>query len=283
MYTRLYDLKLPSYYDPWELHFMGDIHWDSAGCDRKAVIAKQNRIKSNPNARWIGMGDYNEYIGFKDPRFVARTVHISERIAEWDDWAKRQSKSIIKRLEPIKDQCIGLLWGNHEETIARFHDGRNVVRDYFVPALDTVFLGYECLIRVFVKELSGKTRYSVGVYCHHGYGGGKLMGSKALNLERLPTSYGANIYAMGHTHTPIAFPKDRLALTEKGNYVEEPIMVINTGSFLKTKQENMEFYEVKAGFPPASIATTYVTIKYNSRYHRGKEASKFKLSCTIGE
>jgi len=283
METQTYCLKLPSYYDSWELHFVGDIHWNHVGCDRDAVYRKINRIKSNPNARWIGMGDYNEFIGWKDPRFTARAVSYDVRVQEWSDWAQSQSEAIIKLLTPIKDQCIGLLWGNHEYSIYNWNSlGRNVVQQLLAPALETRFLGYESMLRILVQDTK-RTRYTVGVYCHHGYGGGKLMGSKALTLERLPSSYDANIFAMGHTHTPIVFPRDRLVLTENGNYIRQPIMLLNTGSFLKMKQEGVEGYEVLGGFPPSSIATVYTTIRYNNRHKEGKDFNRFLLSCTIGE
>ena len=66
-----------------------------------------------------------------------------------------------------------------------------------------------------------------------------LAGSKALRLERLPMSFDADIFAVGHTHTKMALTKRRVGLSPRGKRViDKPLALINSGAFMRSYVQN---------------------------------------------
>lgn len=245
------------------MYFLGDIHLKNAGCDVKAFQQKVKDIVNDPFGYWLGMGDMSEYIGFTDPRFEAISVQGDEKIQAWEDWAFKQTHDVFKEIEPIKDKCIGLHWGNHEKNVAKYH-GYNPAK-HLAGMLGVKFLMYEAMTRIYVNDKRGQSRYSLAVYSHHGYGGGKLPGGHALNLYRLAAHYDADIYALGHVHRIMAFPSVRLGITSRGQYSKKPMVFLNTGTYLKSKQEGIEGYEVKIGYPPVPIGCPVINVSYDDK------------------
>ena len=115
-------------------------------------------------------------------------------------------ESIVKLcdlLEPIKDRILVIHPGNHEN------------RTYKEDGID--------IIRLVAKQLGIEDRFSEGwwyLYLTlglgdkgrpvmytltgvHGYGGGKKPGGKINNLVGMSDKVIADVYVMGHTHTPI--------------------------------------------------------------------------------
>jgi len=219
-------------------------------------------IVEDPLCYSVGVGDYNEYIGPLDKRFSFSSINKDAKMQEWQYWIQKQSQNVIDELKPIpSDKWLGLAWGNHEKFMAE--------RYYFDPTMDiarelgTVRLGYEALIRVYVKGPTGVTAYSIVLYVHHGFGGGELMGSLALKLERLPMKFDANIYVIGHVHKQMAFPKVSLGISTKGKLIKRSMVMVSASSFLKTKQDGMEGYEVVKGLGPVPIGYTDVKVRMN--------------------
>ena len=106
-------------------------------------------------------------------------------------------------LEPIKDRILVIHPGNHEN------------RTYKEDGID--------IIRLVAKQLGIEDRFSDGwwylyltlglgqkgrpvmytITGIHGYGGGRKNGGKINNLVEMGDKVIADVYVMGHTHTPI--------------------------------------------------------------------------------
>ena len=75
-------------------------------------------IHNDPMARWIGGGDYARFINRRDRR------HRESELASWlhgeNDITGLQEKTFIERILPIRDKCLGLAKGNHEDDILSY-------------------------------------------------------------------------------------------------------------------------------------------------------------------
>lgn len=90
-----------------EVFFMGDFHIGSLGFAERQLLSYILFIKNHPNRRVILMGDLLE-IG-----------DLSKYLPEQRESFKFQLKRCISYLEPIKDQILIILEGNHEERYAK--------------------------------------------------------------------------------------------------------------------------------------------------------------------
>ncbi len=135
--------------DIFYLYPFGDIHCGTIHCAETEVKAKRDEIKNTPNAYWLGVGDYAEWITSKDPRWDPSPKVIAPWV-EQDNIAETQRRWIVDLFEPIKDKCIGLLYGNHEESI-RKHNNDNVHKN-ICDDLKVDNLGYSCFVHLSFKR-----------------------------------------------------------------------------------------------------------------------------------
>ena len=123
-----------------------------------------------------------------------------------------------------KELIVGLLTGNHE---ARVYDATGInVSKAIANELGVTYLGDACwnVFRV------GSQRYTC--YSLHGRTNARFDGTALLALERISTSFDADIVAHAHTHK-LANSSVLIQRTVNGCVKEFKKHLILTGSFLK--------------------------------------------------
>ena len=243
--------------DQYNLYPLGDIHLGSSHCSESAIERKVAAIKSERNALWIGMGDYMECILPSDKRFDIGGL------AKWvvkDNITESQRERTVKLLKPIANKCIGLLTGNHEETLHMRGEGdvtRNLCKD-----LNVDYLSYAAMVRLIFNR-SG-SQHSFLVHAWHGAGAAQSEGGRLMRLMRLVNEVQADIYLMGHLHAITTHTPERLTF---GRRVEHKRLVAaTTGSWMTTytqpkSGEHMNSgYGERAGYKPSSIGCPVVHI-----------------------
>lgn len=250
--------------EEFTIYPLGDIHLGARGCDEKRLNKLLMKIQRDPYARVLGMGDYGDFIGGTDPRFE------SDGLADWIPTHKVstllevQKDYIIEKLEPIKGKILGLLKGNHEDTITR-HYGFDI-HESICRALTVRNLSYSCFLRLRF-ERKGGDRFPIQIYAHHGHGGGRKGGAKVNRIHDMGADYFANVYLMGHTHERgWVFNKPMLDMHHKEErLIQRERLYGYTGSYLKTCQQNVSGYAEKAGFPPTSLGGISFKVKPSTR------------------
>lgn len=203
--------------DRFELWPVGDLHCGAPDFDEAALRRHVKAIKANPNARWVGMGDYGDLI---DPRRDRRSdgLPIPERYR--DAMFKEggvPSETVAhacELLEPIAAQCIGFAEGNHETAVRR-HMDRSIASEIAAQLnISRWLLGYSGFIRwTFKRASSGSSGATtrVLIHVHHGYQAGRRPGAKIneiqLEKSRYPT---ADILLRGHAHERVGHVFDAL-------------------------------------------------------------------------
>lgn len=269
MYVKNHVININSRVDSFRLYVLGDLHIGNIGCSEDKLKKLVNIIKEDNNAYWIGGGDTIDCINIKDKRFhpnifpdwllIGDPNEIRENIG---NYIACQISHAIEILSPIQSKCIGMIYGNHEETIEK-HSSINVQKalcDAFntIDLTDCAFIRLNCIRH-------GSTR-NIDVFIAHGTGGGITYGSETNRLSRLISDKKCDILFVGHTHSPCILPplrelgihykqsKDKLYIKDKYRYAT------NWGSFLDSYKEGPANYASRKLYPPRTITTVKTEI-----------------------
>lgn len=171
---------------------LSDLHIGDELCNLKVIRSVLDNVKNSPNTFIILNGDLmNNAIKSSVSDVYSEQMTPTEQILKLCDL-----------LEPVKEKVLVIHPGNHE--------------------FRTKEAGVD-IIRLVAKQLGIEDRFSDGwwyLYLSlgkgnknrpityritgvHGYGGGKKYGGKINNLVEMSDKVIADIYVMGHTHTPI--------------------------------------------------------------------------------
>ena len=172
---------------------LSDFHIGDELCNLKLIKEVLQEVKESDNTFIILNGDL---INNATKNSVSDVY--SEKLTPMEAIVK-----LCDLLEPIKDRILVIHPGNHEN------------RTYKDDGID--------IIRLVAKQLGIEDRFSDGwwylyltlglgqkgrpvmytITGIHGYGGGRKNGGKINNLVEMGDKVIADVYVMGHTHTPI--------------------------------------------------------------------------------
>jgi len=248
----------------FKLYCVGDIHAGTIHCTEEHIKRKIDEIKQTKNAYWIGMGDYAEWITPKDKRFDPNLKSIAEWV-EPDNIAHCQTEWLTKLFEPIQKKCVGLLYGNHENSIRVFnHD--NVIKN-LCDNLNVDNLGFSCFLRLFFKrDNSNESHLVTGVFTH-GSSGAITEGAKLMSLMRFMKSFEADIYGYAHIHDYIPKSYSRIKISPQGKIKSSVAIGATTGSWFRTYTKGtVASYGEQKVYPPCEICCAKFIINPNTGY-----------------
>lgn len=237
-------------------------------------------IAADPTAYWVGGGDYIEAISPIDVRrFDFRNLaewllegKPEEIAANLSGLATTQLFRFVDIVEPIKDKCLGLIEGNHENTIMRRYNLN--IHTSMVNMLDVEDLTDECLLRLRLKRAKTNSTRTVFVYMQHGWGAGRTASAEVLHLTRLRDEWEiADVVLRGHSHCfHILPPKPVLVQPAGGEFYthdyERYRWAANWGCWKYSHLPGASTYESRASYPARAMCTCKVEIrpfKFDSR------------------
>ncbi|KKL74003.1 hypothetical protein LCGC14_2069300 [marine sediment metagenome] len=205
------------------------------------------------------MGDYADSITKKDKRFQLGSL------APWvkqNDIIDSQRKWLVELLTPIKSKCLGLITGNHEETIHEDYQDdltRHLCEDLGVP-----YAGYVAYINVTFSR-NGGSNHLYQIHAWHGSGAAQTEGARLMRLMRLVNEFQAEIYLMGHLHAMTQHTPDRM-VCRRGRIKSIKLAATITGSWLRGYTQPREgqtldpTYIEKKGYKPSRIGCPIINI-----------------------
>jgi hypothetical protein len=108
---------------------------------------------------------------------------------------------------PIRKQGIAVLSGNHEDTIERTYGSVMKGRGGIATLLGVPYLGDMGFVTCRFHR-TDTNYFTKTMFMWHGHGGGELLGSKVIKMDRLSHKFDADIHMLGHMHTYIpAIPR----------------------------------------------------------------------------
>lgn len=213
------------------------------------------------------MGDYIEAITPSDPRW---DIGVITKWVEQNNVAESQRKWIRNLFEPIKKKCIGLMCGNHEETI-RLHNNQDVHLD-LCRDLGVENLGYSCFVRLTFERAGGHTTgHITTVDCHfeHGSGGAQTEGGKIMRLTKGMMGFDADIYGMGHLHDIKTNTISQLYLNSSGEIKRRVKVGAITGCWFRPYIESpYPSYAERKGYSPTNLGAPIFIIRPDKKQLR---------------
>jgi len=247
----------PSRSDVFTLYPIGDIHIGAKGCEVDTLREVVAEVERQPNAFWIGMGDYAESINLSDKRFDLRSI-APRYLPRLDDMPRACLDDLVQLFDPIKKKCLGLLVGNHEEKL-RLRDS-NDIHGALCVALGVKNLGYDSLLRWTFRRSGAST--VVKIMASHGTIASRKAGAAANRMEDVASNFDCDIALFGHGHKKIVGERVELGMPESGamRITERKKLVLMTGTFRRNHQEGTLDYGEKAGYPPVPIGCPAIRI-----------------------
>jgi hypothetical protein len=224
---------------------VGDLHYGSPQCENRYVRHVVSLIKADQKGYWVGMGDLmeNAIIGSKSDVYT-QTRTPKEQIAD-----------LTKMFMPIKDKCLFMIGGNHEQRTMRV---AGIAPDELIASnLDVPYMGFSCYAYLFMNS---KTPNGFKCYFHHRP---RRKSDPRPLRDIAPT---ADAIFVGHHHETARKPVIWFDVSDK-NILRKVGYNYQIGS---TISWNESYAEEKA-FAPASVELLRVTLagstcgKYDSR------------------
>ena len=196
--------------DKLEVHTLADWHIGEKGCKLNEIKAVLKHIQDTPYAYAILNGDL-----MNNATKTSVSDCYAEAIPPMD-----QLQTLCELLDPIKDKILMITQGNHESRTYR-NDGIDLsallakqlgVYDRYVREGGVLFLR-------FGDDSKRHRRVCYTIYCTHGSGGGKKVGSKANVLIEKACIVDTDIYVIGHHHTPFATRQSYFRVDASNNSV----------------------------------------------------------------
>lgn len=244
---------------PWE-KFEGHLRW---GIDRGATF--------------LGMGEAFDFTSTSQRAIINGLREGTKK--QLDEFMMSRIESFVDRISFTKGHWMGMLEGDH---YWQFQDG--FTSDQILcQRLKCPFLGTSASIRIKfgVREHS---EADCTVYAHHGIGGGRTIGGHLTRLEDLLKWIEADVYLMGHVHTKVNDPVDRLYVGLDGTLYHRTKLMARTGGWLrayvssppkslkKPAVESRGSYVERKAMMPTSLGGLAIGIGYdrieNSKFYR---------------
>jgi len=262
-----------------ELFFVGDLHIGSIGFAERQFLSYVNFIKKNPSRRVILMGD------------LVEVGDLSRYLPEQRESFKYQLQRCITYLEPIKDQILIILEGNHEERYAKEAKQAINLSRYIALELGihkTVKLpgpqkGQLCIIK------AGDQYYPI--YVIHGSTG--AIYQAATQLKRMAFRTKVPLVAHGHIHKYYTESYVFESVTQFDDKFYKAIyeqIWLTTGAFVKDLgyAEQKSYPLTKIGAPAGRFFRTYnaISIGFGRDLYQigldGKSVKELKKELGIG-
>lgn len=248
------------------IYLLGDLHIGSSACEYKIIKETVKEIQETKNAVWFGLGDYGDYISFRDKRFDPEAVAdltdiMAKKRAEKDlgalarvlnDIGISQTNAAYKFLEPIREKGILLLEGNHERTFSGILNPASVLASY----LGIPFGGYCAGVNLRLCTHTDTDGMVMKILLHHGSGGGGKDGGKLNKVIDWAGGFeNIDLVAVGHYHKRPLDSIDRVGWTNDvppRQYQTNTLFVIN-GTAKKSYPPGHGEWEERMMFRPSSL------------------------------
>ena len=217
----------------------GDLHLGDRCCDKKTAYNVAKEIEKNDSMYWLSTGDLLNVALKNSKSDVYSSLSVKEELNE-----------LLHLIEPIKHKCLGIVGSNHHH---RFENEVGLNLDETICTLSSIpYLGEIAVIDVTCSSCS----YFIAL--HHGCGGGRSVGAKTNELQRLSEVIsGADIYMQGHTHSFAHFAIEQPYIDRKRKAVQSVIShFVTTGHYLSWDTS----YAQRLKLRPAPIGSSIVTL-----------------------
>lgn len=255
---------------------VGDLQFGSDGFADALWKEWTEKVRRDPNALIIGMGDYSDHWRpTNQARLAGAMTGDPEFQASMDEMYQAHNQKIFEKLAPLlkAGRCLGLLSGHHEFT---YSYGINSTQE-LCQKLNVPYLGRMAFLRLIIQDGKKQNTWTLKIHAQHGEGGAATISADVRNLEaRTAPFWNADLILRGHSTKVYAFAIPQMDLTDhrgqdEPRLIEKKVTCVNTGGFMKgylpgTQQNARETYVSKKNLPPAHLG--YAVVHLHLARHR---------------
>lgn len=224
------------------------MHTGASQCDVKFIKEHIARIKDDPAARWVYMGDGGECV---------------TRLSKGDVFGQllspsQQQDMILDLLGPIKDKGLFGILGNHG---ARIYKETGLDFDHtLLSRLGVPYLGVAAMANMVVN------RSSYDMYFHHGIDSGVTMRAKIARAEEFGKFINADAIFTAHSHVAMALQP--AALLSVDNTLGRVATKLRYQYICGSAYDSRTGYAEAKGFPP--LLPSWIVVGFSGKIVRGK-------------
>lgn len=269
----------PSRKDKFRIWNIADIHTGNLACAEEKLKGDVKEIQEDPYSFWVGGGDYAEYIHYSDKRFDPSCIDQNTK-DHLGMIGMAQAKHVKELLWPIKDKCLGMLFGNHEQKYA-VGMNQESLHQWLCCEFGVENLGYCAFMDLVFVRLPGSkkpkltreslsattpngegSRFKQRCFLHHGCGHAITRAGKMNKLQEMMRYFDADIYFAAHVHEQLGITDVQITTDEACTKLKDRVRVgVITGSYLKTYAQGITTYGEIKGYRPTLLGSVYVTIE----------------------
>ena len=243
---------------------LGDVHKGIIHCDEVSFEEKVNEVKRERNAFWLGMGDYADCVTPSDFKRWEGKILAPWMKGSEDNIGPAQLDSVNEQLSPIWNKCLGLIEGNHEDSIRKWNH-YNFMTELLKKANkkhEVKYGGTSCFVRLNFKRKGGETHDFI-IHARHGEGAARTSGARALAVLRLSQSMvNAHIVLMGHLHGQESPDIPQRLILRNGKIKSFETIATMTGAWVRAYMQGVPpCYLERWGSPPSTMGCPRIVIE----------------------
>jgi hypothetical protein len=227
-------------------------HLGAAQSDTGFIDEMIERVGSDPDGKWVYMGDGGECV---------------TRMSKGDVWAQEyppgeQIKMLVKKLLPIKDKGLFFINGNHGHRL--YKDVGLEFDEMAALGVGLPYLG----VSAFWNLKVNKSTYSI--FSHHGKDSGVSLSSKVNAAQAASAIVNADAVLTAHSHIAQALPPVYRAQLATGHNEVEPIQWRAMHQYVcGCGYDSRTGYAEEKLYPPILPAHLKIEFKGERDYKRG--------------
>lgn len=245
-----------------QLLFIGDLHWDHAKADRKAIKTVLDQALER-DAAIVLLGDALCLMQGRDDRRstkgALRPAHATDTyfntvVDDWCEW-----------FAPYAGNTWIALEGNHCSAVRTRHE-IDVTR-MWVGRLNAAgarieYPGYSTYARV--TNVSSTRRSGLRFFVHHGYGGGGPVTRGTIQAQRRAVMYpDANWIVTGHIHSSYAVDHEQYRLDHQGRPYVSVQEHYSVGAWKDEYGDGQGGWWVEKGMGPRQKSGWWCQLRYS--------------------
>ena len=223
-------------------------HVGSYQCDMRFITQHLARIKDDPSAVWVYMGDGGECVTKLSKGDVYGQVLPPQQ----------QMECLIDLLSPIAGKGWFGIQGNHGHRIYK-ETGLDFDQN-LMTALRLPYLGTAAMANLVV----GRSSYDL--YFHHGIDSGTSIRAKVSKAEEFARFVDADAIFTAHSHVAMQIPLPPLLSAD--NVQQQVRTKMRTGYICGCAYDSRTGYAEDKGYPPLTPAL--LSVKFDGRVIRGR-------------
>jgi hypothetical protein len=223
------------------------MHIGSPQCDMKFLLDHVKRIKADPNARWVYMGDGGECV---------------TKLSKGDLYGQilspqMQMECLLDTLAPIRGKMLFAIRGNHGNRIYK-ESGLSFDQN-FAARMGVPYMGVKAMANFVVN------RSSYDCWFHHGIDSGVPLKTKISAAEHFNLFVNADAIFTAHSHIADALTPG--ALYEADNVAQKITTKLRHGYICGCSYDSRTGYADDKGYPP--LLPAYLAVAFDGRIREG--------------